>query len=94
MMRKVLSLLILFAICDHIVGEGGFFTVVGSHLFKLDKSYRVSLVYQGYENEKSFQIGVKNMESNNNGTGVFKNVTVSGSGVQNIDLDVRNCEFH
>lgn len=86
----MLSLLILFTICDQIVGEEGFFTVVGSHLIKIDKTYRASLGYQGYESEKTFQIGIKNMEEGKKDKGIFKNVTISGSGVQNIDFDVRN----
>lgn len=86
----MLSLLILFTICDQIVGEEGFFTVVGSHLIKMDKTYRASLGYQGYESEKTFQIGIKNMEEGKKDKGIFKNVTISGSGVQNIDFDVRN----
>lgn len=89
MRKKVLSLLILFSICDHIVGEEGFFTVVGSNLIKIDKTYRASLGYQGYESEKTFQIGIKNTEEGKKDLGIFKNVTISGNGVQNIDFDVR-----
>ena len=89
MRRKVLSLLILFAICDRIAGEEGFFTLVGSHLIKIDKTYRASLGYQGYDSEKTFQIGIKNKEEGKKDLGVFKNVTISGSGVKNIDFDVR-----
>lgn len=97
MRKEVLSLLIIFAICDQIVSEEeGFFTVVGSHLFQLGKSYRVSIDYQGYKNEKILEIGVKNRKRNeqddsvsdNEKWTVAKNVTLSGSGVQSIDLDV------
>jgi hypothetical protein len=95
MRRAALSLLILFAICDQIVSEDGFFTVVGSNLFRLGKSYRVSIAYQGYESEKILEIGVKNRKRNDDDSVtddqknmVAKNVTLSGSGVQTIDLDV------
>lgn len=95
MKSKVFSLIILFAICDQIVSEKGFFTVVGSNLFQLGKSYRVSVNYQGYESEKILEIGVKNRKrgeddsvTDNEKLTVAKNVTLSGSGVKDIDLDV------
>ena len=69
-------------------GEDGFFTIVGSNLLKYQKSYRVSVVYQGYKNDKTLQIGVKNTEKNSANYENLQNVTLSGDGVQNVDFVV------
>ena len=69
-------------------GEDGFFTVVGSNLLKYQKSYRVSVAYQGYKDDKTLQIGVKNTDKNTANYENLQNVTLSGDGVQNVDFDV------
>lgn len=48
--------------CDN---DEGFFSVVGSNLLKFRDKYRVSVVYQGFKNEKKLQIGVKSTEKKN-----------------------------
>ncbi|CAG9810736.1 unnamed protein product [Chironomus riparius] len=71
-------------------GEDGFFTVVGSNLLKYQKSYRVSVAYQGYKDDKILQIGVKNTDKNTVKYENLQNVTLSGEGVQNVDFDLKS----
>lgn len=89
MRMKIFSLLLLFTLYDRIMAEKGLFTVIGTDLFKTDQTYRAALSYQGYESEKTFQVGIKNTKEGKNHLSIFKNVTVSGNGFQNIDFDVR-----
>lgn len=81
-------MLLAIALSDQIACEEGFFTVVGSHLIKLGKVYRASLAYQGYESDKTFEIGLKNKADGKDEMIVSKNVTIKGNGVQFVDLDV------
>lgn len=66
----------------------GFFTVAGVSLLKSQQVYRVSVAHQGYKDDKSLQIGIKEVKENSTGLEFYKNVTLSGDGVQNIDFDV------
>ncbi|KAG5667284.1 hypothetical protein PVAND_015270 [Polypedilum vanderplanki] len=92
---KKLKFLVLFALleisfCDESKSEG-FFTVVGSNLIKFRENYRASVVYKGYDKETSLQLKIKLKEQERNETyEVTKNVTLSGSGVQYVDFELKD----
>lgn len=88
---KVLSLLLLIALCDQVVGEEGYFTVVGSHLIKLGKKYEGVVNYQGYSTEKTLQIALKDKGEDGKDEKIIdtQNVTFSGTGMKNFQFDVR-----
>jgi Macroglobulin domain MG3/MG2 domain len=74
--------------------EKGFFTIVGSNLYRFQKNYQVSVVYQGYENEKILELGIisktgRYSDQPNNTYENFQNITINGEGVQLVDFDVR-----
>lgn len=71
----------------------GFFTVVGSNLLKHQQPYRVALTYQGYTEDKILQIGIKEIKENSTGYEVYKNVTVRGDGIKNVNFDVSIYSF-
>ncbi|KAG5667286.1 hypothetical protein PVAND_015272 [Polypedilum vanderplanki] len=76
--------------CDESKSEG-FFTIVGSNLIKFRENYRASVVYKGYDKETSLQLKIKLKErERNENYEVTKNVTLSGSGVQNVDFELKD----
>ena len=90
--NKLLSLSIILLViasnylikCDN----EGFFTVVGSNLLKYQQPYRAVLTYQGYKVDTILQIGIKEVKENSTGYEVYKNVTVKGDGIKNVNFDV------
>jgi len=70
--------------CDGI----GTFTIAAGTLIRHQQPYRVCVAYQGYKVDKILQIGIKEVENNSISYENFKNVTLSGDGLQTIDFDV------
>lgn len=85
--------------------EKGFFTVVGSRVFKSQSIYRAHITSQGYEQEKTLQISLKTKywetdnsaeESNEDVKNHFEksvNVTLLGDDVQYVDFEVSKGDF-
>jgi len=91
-----LSFILLIIASNYLIScnNEGFFTVVGVSLLKSHQVYRVSVAHQGYKDDKSLQIGIKEVKENSTGLEFYKNVTLSGDGVQNIDFDVSSIDIH
>lgn len=85
---KALSLLILIFFCDQIVGEEGYFTVVGSHLIRYGKPYEGAINYQGFVDEKTLEIGIKSKTNEKEEEITSKNVSFTGTGSQSFKFDV------
>lgn len=95
---KKFKFFVLFVLLKIISCENdGIFTVVGSNLFKFRDHYRASVVYKGFNEAKELSLKIKTknaQESSEEEKKDVKNfeitqkVTLSGSGVQNVDFDV------
>ncbi|KAL7015211.1 hypothetical protein ACKWTF_016343 [Chironomus riparius] len=87
-----LSIILLFIASNYLIkcDNEGFFTVVGSNLLKYQQPYRAVLTYQGYKEEQILQIGIKEVKENSTGYEVYKNVTVTGDGIKNVNFDLNN----
>ena len=85
-----LSLLLIALVSNKFVNcdSEGTFTIAAGTLLKYQQPYRVAVAYQGYKYDKVLQIGIKEVESNSSSYENFKNVTLRGDGLQNIDFDV------
>jgi len=85
-----LSFILLLIASNYLINcdNEGFFTVVGRNLLKYQQPYRVAITYQGYKEDKVLQIGIKEIVKNSTGYEVYKNVTVRGDGIKNINFDV------
>jgi len=66
----------------------GTFTIAAGTLIRHQQPYRVSVAYQGYKVDKVLQIGIKEVENNESSYENFKNITLRGDGLQNIDFNV------
>ncbi|XP_070500687.1 CD109 antigen-like [Chironomus tepperi] len=89
-MNKILIILLFFAnflnvYCD----RKGYYTVIGSNVIKNHKPYRVSVTYQGYEQETILQIGIEKLNRYDEHK-VTQNVTLNGSGVKEIEFNINN----
>ena len=83
--------LLLHAIASNYIIEcnnEGFFTVVATALLRNQQLYRVSVAYQGYKDDKVLEIGVKELREDSSGLEIYKNVTLKGDGLQNIEFEV------
>lgn len=85
---KPLSLLILLFLSDQIVGEEGYFTVVGSHLIKYGNPYEGAINYHGYLNEKTLQISIKSKTREEEEEIAAKNVSFTGTGSKKFNFEV------
>ncbi|CAG9811984.1 unnamed protein product [Chironomus riparius] len=85
-----LSLLLIALVSTYLVNcdSEGTFTIAAGTLLKFHQPYRVAVAYQGYKHDKVLQIGIKQVESNSSIYENFKNVTLRGDGLQNIDFDL------
>jgi hypothetical protein len=90
--NKFLSLSFLFiSLTSNFVincDSEGTFTIAAGNLIKFHQPYRVSVAYRGYQVDKVLQIGIKEVNSETSNYENFKNVTLKGDGLQNIDFDV------
>lgn len=85
-----LSIILILVASNYLVKceNEGFFTVVGRNLLKFQQPYRVAITHQGYKEDKVLQIGIREIIKNLNGYEVYKNVTIRGDGIRNINFDV------
>jgi len=68
----------------------GYFTVTANRLLRLNKPYKVSIQYNGYENETVLSIGIKNRSFEE-----YQNVTLIGSDSKTIKFIVsENSKFN
>lgn len=66
----------------------GYFTVTANRLLRINKPYRVSIQYQGYESEKTLKVGIKNRNFEE-----FKEVTLHNSGSKTVQFIVSKFLF-
>lgn len=88
-----LTLITLASINSVTCDDEGTFTIAAGTLLKYHQNYRVSVAYQGYKQDKVLQIGIKEVENNASSYEIFKNVTLRGDGIQNVDFDVSMLYF-
>lgn len=86
---KLLSLLLLILFCDQIVGEEGYFTVIGSNLIRVGKPYEGAINYHGYVNEKTLEISIKSKTEEETDEEISaQNISFIGTGSKNFKFDV------
>ena len=80
------NILIFFAVFYSILdkSDAQYFTVTGSKLIKPQKLFSVSVAYQGFKGDEVLQIGLLKGNSYDD----LRNITISGSGVQTVNLKV------
>lgn len=87
MKLKVILILIVTQIINEGFCESGRFTVVGSQLLRFRQKYSASVEYSGYNDERELEI---NLSATNSDFKLSKQMTLSDSGIENVDFNVSN----
>jgi len=66
-----------------------YFIVTANRLLRLNKPYRVSIQFQGYESKKILEVGIKNRNFED-----FKDVTLFGSASKTVEFLVSKFLFN